>query len=41
MSYMVQYKFFIVFIEIVFFIVGKKKQTFSFTEKVCYKDIWI
>jgi hypothetical protein len=28
MSYMVQYKFFIVLIEIVFFIVGKKKADF-------------
>lgn len=41
MSYMVKYKFFIVLIEIVFFNVGKKKQTFSFPEKVCYNIIMV
>lgn len=40
-SYMVKYKFFIVLIDIMFSIVGKKKQTFSFTEKVCYNIIQV
>lgn len=40
-SYMVKYKFFIVLIDIMFSIVGKKKQTFSVKKKVCYNIIQV
>lgn len=41
MSYMVKFKLFIVFIDVMFSIFGKKKQTFSFTEKVCYNILQV